>query len=74
MKRLSRFLSEQDVDKSKPSTIGEDEGTNDQKFLALMSEYKVQRREDPKAASKLLDQANKLKDVSRKAKITAAYL
>lgn len=74
MKRLSRFLSEQDVDKSKPRTIGEDEGTNDQKFLALMSEYKVQRREDPKAASKLLDQANKLKDVSRKAKITAAYL
>ena len=74
MKRLSRFLSEQDVDKSKPRAIGEDEGTNDQKFLALMSEYKVQRREDPKAAGKLLDQANKLKDVSRKAKITAAYL
>ena len=34
MKHLSRFLSEQEVDKSKPRVVGKDEGTDDQKFLA----------------------------------------
>ena len=54
MKHLSRFLSEQEVDKSKPRAIGKDEGTDDQKFLALMSEYKVQRREDLRQLARFL--------------------
>ena len=74
MKDLSRFLSENKEDKSQPRAIKDGEGVDDQKFLALMSEYKKLRRDDSKAANALLEKANKLKDVSSKAKITAAYL
>ena len=74
MKDLSSFLSENKEDKSQPRAIKDGEGVDDQKFLALMSEYKKLRRDDSKAANALLEKANKLKDVSSKAKITAAYL
>ena len=74
MKDLSGFLSENKEDKNQPRAIKDGEGVDDQKFLALMSEYKKLRRDDSKAANALLEKANKLKDVSSKAKITAAYL
>ena len=39
-----------------------------------MNEYKVARREDPQGASKFLKKAEKLKDVSKKARVAAASL
>ncbi|QBP06018.1 hypothetical protein [Synechococcus phage S-B68] len=74
MKDLSKFLSEKKEDKSKARPAKKDEGVNDEQFLALMSEYKQLRRRDTEAANKLLKQAQGLKDVSKKAKLAAAYL
>ena len=55
----------------------EGEGSDDKKFLALMSEYKKTRRGDIEAAKKLFQQVQELLedgDVSSKAKLAAAYL
>jgi len=77
MKELNSFLKEED--KSKPHKVKEGEGSDDKKYFALMSEYKMLRR-NPKnrdEADKILKKALKLKregDVSKNARIGAAYL
>ena len=77
MKDLTGFLHEED--KSKPHRGRAGEGADDKKYFALMSEYKMLRR-DPKQrkeADKILKQAMKLGrdgDVSKDAKLGAAYL
>ena len=50
------------------------EKLNDKVYVALMDQYKQMRRQDRKAAGKILDKARKLKNVSHKAKLGAAYL
>ena len=77
MKDLTGFLKEED--KSKPSLTRKGEGADDKKYFALMSEYKMLRRdpENRKEANKILDKAKKLSktgDVSKDAKLGAAYL
>ena len=81
MKHLNRFLSEGDTDTTKPHLVDEEEGKDDKKFLAIMGEYKQSRKdssaEGQKAAAKLFDKAMKLGtdgDVSKRAKLAAAYL
>ena len=58
--------------------VKKDRGTDDKKFMALMSEYKQLRRgDDREKARKKLKQAQDLGrkgDVSAKAKTAAAYL
>ena len=77
MKDLKSFIKEED--KSKPHRAKQSEGADDKKYFALMSEYKMMRR-NPKnrdEANKILDKAMKLKregDVSKDAKLGAAYL
>jgi hypothetical protein len=77
MKEFAKFLNEEQKKKKeeakKPHAVKKGEGADDKKYLALMSEYKLARREDPKGAAKLLRQAQSLKDVSRNAKVAAAY-
>lgn len=51
-----------------------DEGADDKEYLELMSQYKVTRHKDKDASVKILAQAMDLKDVSKKAKLAAAYL
>ena len=78
MKDLHSFLTEQERKKKeeakKPHAVKKGEGADDKEYLALMNEYKVARREDPQGASKFLKKAEKLKDVSKKARVAAAYL
>ena len=78
MKQFKGFLTEQDKKKKeeakKPHAVKDGEGADDKEYLALMDEYKQARREDPKGSSKILKKAQKLKDVSKKAKLAAAYL
>ena len=50
------------------------EAINDKMYIALMDQYKQTRRHDRKAAGKLLDKAQNMKDVSARAKLAAAYL
>lgn len=74
MKDLSKFLQEKKDDDSKPK---KGEGLDDKDYLKLMSDYKVARRGDAKKANKILAKAEKLAqdgDVSKQAKLTAAYL
>lgn len=58
--------------------VKKDRGTDDKKYVSLMSEYKQLRRGDDKEkAAKVLKKAMKLAkdgDVSSKAKTGAAYL
>ena len=77
MKDLKGFLQEED--KSKPHRVKKGEGTDDKKYFALMSEYKMLRRnpKNRKEADKVLAKAMKLGregDVSKDAKLGAAYL
>ena len=75
MKDLNSFIQEED--KSKPKLRKQSKGADDEKYFALMSEYKLQRRHDHKGAQKVLDKAIKLSkegDVSKDAKLGAAYL
>ena len=74
MKDFSKFLQEKKEDDAAPK---KGEGADDKAYLELMSDYKVARRGDAKEARKILDKAEKLiedGDVSKKAKLTAAYL
>ena len=74
MKDLSKFIQEKKEDDAKPK---KGEGADDKAYLKLMSDYKVARRGDAKKANKILAKAEKLAkdgDVSKQAKITAAYL
>ena len=43
-------------------------------YVALMDQYKQMRGRDRKGAGKILDKAQKLKNVSDRAKLGAAYL
>ena len=52
----------------------EGEGSNDQEYLELMSQYKSLRRKDSDASLEILAQAKELEDVSKNAKLAAAYL
>ena len=58
--------------------LSNEEGADDKKFMALVSEYKIQRRHlSPKEASDKLDEIFKLGiegDVSDNVKLGAAYL
>ena len=81
MKNLSQFKEESDPKKSADKTkemkahhAKEMEEMNDKVYFALMDQYKQMRRQDRKAASKLLEKAQGLKNVSLNAKIGAAYL
>ena len=70
--KLRKFLEGED--KSGPHRSRKDEGSNDKKYFALMSEYKQLRRHDRDAANEILKKAQSLTDVSRDAKLGAAYL
>ncbi len=76
MKEINQFLNEKET--KKPHRVKEGEGADDQKYMALMSEYKMARRMMPgKEANKILDKAMKLGrdgDVSKNAKLAGAYL
>jgi hypothetical protein len=86
MKNINHFLSEadakekgvkSDADKTKEMKAHhakELEALNDKMYVALMDQYKQARRHDRKAAGKLLEKAQKLKNVSHRAKLGAAYL
>ena len=86
MKNLNDFKEEadpkgskeaKDNDKSKKERAHhakELEKLNDKIYFALMDQYKQTRKTDRKAASKILEKAQKLKNVSTRAKIGAAYL
>ena len=86
MKDINDMLSEadakakgekSDADKTKELKAHhakEMEAMNDKMYFALMDQYKQQRRHDRKAAGKLLEKAQALKNVSLRAKIGAAYL
>ena len=86
MKNLEQFKEESDPKSSKKASDADKakkekahhskqlEELNDKIYIALMDQYKQMRRTDRKAAGKILDKAQKLKNVSTKAKIGAAYL
>ena len=86
MKNLEQFKEESDPKSSKKASDADKakkekahhakqlEELNDKIYVALMDQYKQMRRTDRKAAGKILDKAQKLKNVSTKAKIGAAYL
>lgn len=76
MKDLSDFLSEK-KDNTKPHVAKEDEGTDDKKYLALASDYKIARQSNQGSAKRLFKQMEKLVksgDVSAKVKLAVAYL
>jgi len=76
MKNLSDFISEEDK-KKKGIHASKDDGADDKKYVAMMSEYKRLRRTDTKVANELLEKILKLGkegDVSHKAKIAGAYI
>ena len=82
MKNLSQFKEESDPKKSdadktkemKAHHAKELEEMNDKLYFAIMDQYKQMRRHDRKGASKLLEKAQGMKNVSLRAKIGAAYL
>jgi len=76
MKRLDQFFESEDDRKVRPTK--KNEGKDDKKFIALMDQYKMLRRQkDRTESAKVLKQALELSkegDVSDKAKMAAAYL
>ena len=77
MKNLHDFQLEENDKKKKAHSVAEDEGADDKKYIAMMAEYKKLRRGDKDEANKLLAKIMKLGkegDVSKKAKIAAAYI
>ena len=75
MKHLNEFKKQKE---NGPRVAKQGEGADDQKYIDLMSQYKMARRVMPgKEANKILDEAMKLGrtgDVSKNAKLAAAYL
>lgn len=70
-----KSLFENNEEEIRPAKEGE--GAADQKYLDLMSEYKQVRHKDKDASLELLAKAMELAetgDVSKKAKLAAAYL
>ena len=86
MKDINNFLEAADAKakgvKSDTDKAGEQkahhakqmEEMNDKLYFAIMDQYKQMRRHDRKGASKLLEKAQAMKNVSLNAKIGAAYL
>lgn len=77
MKNLHEFQLQEKENRKKAHATKEGEGADDKKYIALMSEYKQLRRTDTAEANKLLEKILKLGkdgDVSKKAKIAAAYI
>ena len=77
MKDLNNFLSENEVDTSKPHATKEGEGADDKEYVLAMERYKRERRRDFEGAQKILDRARKLSkegDVSENAKLAGAYI
>jgi len=79
MKNLSDYLNEKKQDTTKAHKGKEGEGADDKKFIALMVEYKTLRKKkgEKESAAKILKKARDLSkdgDVSKKAKVAAAYL
>ena len=86
MKDINHFLKEADAKAKDKKSDGDKtkemkahhakelEQLNDKIYFALMDQYKQTRKTDREAASKILEKAQKLKNVSTRAKIGAAYL
>ena len=77
MKDLSKFLRETKTDPNKSRPLKKDEGADDQDYIDLMSDYKQMRRYNTEEANKFLKEAQQLVkdgDVSKKAKLAAAYM
>ena len=78
MKELNNFLSEKEVDKSKPHPTKKGKGADDDRYVRAMEKYKRARHHlGIKEANKLLDAAMKIRkegDVSENAKLAAAYI
>ena len=86
MKDINNFLEEADAkekgEKSeaqkraemKAHHAKELEEINDKLYFSLMDQYKQMRRTNHKEATKILEKAQKLKNVSQRAKLGAAYL
>ena len=76
MKNLNQFFESEDDKKARPTK--KNEGKDDKKYIALMNEYKILRRQrDGKKAGEILKQAQHLArtgDVSSDAKLGGAYL
>lgn len=86
MKDINDFLNEADAkEKGKKSDADktkelkahhakELEEANDKLYVQIMDQYKQMRRHDREGSKKLLERAQKMKKVSAKAKLAAAYL
>jgi len=80
MKNLNDFISEEAKNKkASKKKAKKNQGVDDKKYIALMTEYKKLRRnpEDKEKANDLLQQAFKVAregDVSEDAHVAAAYL
>lgn len=77
MKDLSKFLSENKEDTTKPHAVKDGKGVDDVEYFELMSEYKKLRRSDDDKAMKVFEKAKELAtngDVSKNVKLAVAYL
>lgn len=79
MKNLDQFKNDQDVDVTKPHVNDKEAGADDQEYILMMEMYKRLRRvgKKQKEANELLEKIFELGrngDVSKKAKIAAAYM
>ena len=86
MKDINQFLEgaddkakdkKSDADKTKEMKAHhakELEEANDKLYVQIMDQYKQMRRHDREGSKKLLERAQKMKNVSAKAKLAAAYL
>ena len=76
MKSLEQFFESENDKTTRPTK--KDEGMDDKKYIALMNEYKILRRQrDRKKANEILKKAQELAktgDVSSDAKLGGAYL
>lgn len=74
MKNFNSIFENKEED-IRPTKKGE--GADDKEYLEIMSEYKIVRHKDSDTSLDLLQQAQELAekgDVSKKAKLAAAYL
>ena len=86
MNNINHFLEEADAKAKDKKSDGDKtkemkahhakqlEDLNDKVYVALMDQYKQMRKQDRKAAGKILEKAQKMKNVSNRAKLGAAYL
>ena len=86
MNNINHFLEEADAKAKDKKSDGDKtkemkahhakqlEDLNDKVYVALMDQYKQMRKQDRKAAGKILEKAQKMKNVSNRANLGAAYL